>query len=280
MKKCISILAALAFCASPPLGGDLAGGTAAAASIGVGEDGFRVPAGPNNVFDLSGSPIPADFFGPGSDPLLPTIFVEGATGGVDAVVRRLNSTVDLDPPPQTDTIDIEIVALNLVSVSPITVTFNGGQNPQLWDVAVDLSTLTPPPGRMTITKQDPNGGIFKADFLVQPRFTFAEVGNPLNLRLLDTGLEGFLPLPYDLMAPAPAPWSTASPFPPPAPPGGDFFPGVAGGVPQPLVFDVVGSGDRLELVLHPVPEPATFTLLALAGLALGARSLSRRRLCK
>ncbi len=274
MKRYILILAALVFCASPPLAGDLAGASAAAASIGVGDDGFRVPGGPNNVFDLGSSPlpaIPADFFGPGSDPFSDTLLVEGATGGIDTVVSRLTSTVDLDPLPypNTATIDIEIVELNLKSISPITVTFNGGQNPELWDMEVDLSALTPPPplGHMLIDKEHPNGGTFDAVFSVQPRFTFTKVGNPIPIFVLDTGLEGLPPLEYWLMDPLPAPWSTVSPFPFPVPPNGDFFPGVAGGVPQPLVFDA-GGGNRLELVLHAVPEPSALVLLSMAAVAL------------
>jgi hypothetical protein len=284
MKRYILILAALAFCVSPPLAGDLAGdlagGSAAAASIDAGDDGFRVLAGPNSVFDLSVIPIPADFFGPGSDPFSDTILVEGATGEIDTVVSRLDSTGDLDPPPNTATIDIEIVALNLRSLDPITVTFNGGQNPETWDVKVVLSETAPPPGQMEITKEDANGGTFTADFPVQPRFTFTKVEDLGDIRVLDTGLEGSPALQYQLMDPYPAaPWSTVSPFPFPVPPGGYFFPGVTGGNPEPLVFDAGGGDNRLELVLHAIPEPSSLILLSMGAVALLGHAWRRRRWC-
>ena len=51
---------------------------------------------------------------------------------------------------------IEILALNLVSSTPITVTYNGGQTPEQWDVRAVLSnTAVPiwhaPPAIVTLT---------------------------------------------------------------------------------------------------------------------------------
>jgi hypothetical protein len=80
-----------------------------------------------------------------------------------------------------------------VSTNPITVTYSGGP-PQQWDVAVDLSSVGPPPGEMSVTKTHPRGGTFSSQFYVQPRFTFTEVGNPANQRVLDTGIDGRPPV--------------------------------------------------------------------------------------
>jgi len=115
-------------------------------------------------------PIPADFFGPGSDPfsgqvclvglpLGPTPF--GDFGNADTLIQRNVDPFDRCdlPNPMPVTVPIEIVALNLVSSDPITVTFNGGQNPQPWDVMMALSDLVPsPPGQLNVTRDSCNGG--------------------------------------------------------------------------------------------------------------------------
>ena len=235
---------------------------ALAAPIPAGDDGFAVPAGPNNFFTAS---IPADFFEPGSDPFDGTVFFEGYTGGIDTVVRRLDSTIDLDPPPTTDTIDIELVALHLKSIDPIDI-ITAGQ-PESWDVEVGLSgePLPIPPGEMTITKTHPNGGTFFSTFWVQPLFTFTRVvpvGD--DIRVLDTGLDGWPPLLFQLFAPNPAPWNDDIPN------SDDFVPGFDGTVIHPLIFQTAG-GDRLTLN---TPEPSCF-LLAVIG--LGMVSCLRRR---
>ncbi len=156
-------------------------------------------------------PIPADFFGPGSDPFVGQVDFIGLEidppnlGSTSTLIQRTGDPfLPPDPPGGPPvTIPIEIVELSLRSVSPITVTFNGGQNPESWDLEVDLSVVTPPLGTMTVTKTHANGGTFDASFRVQPRFTFTEVGNPGNVRVLDTGLEG---IPPNLLVIAVARW--------------------------------------------------------------------------
>jgi carbonic anhydrase/acetyltransferase-like protein (isoleucine patch superfamily) len=100
------------------------------------------PGGASSV-DLD---IPADFFGAGSDPFQGRVDLRGVpleTGGpfelgdTDTVIRRPD---DAQVPCDGTRVQvpIEIVQLSLVSVAPITVTENGGQNPTLWDVRVGL----------------------------------------------------------------------------------------------------------------------------------------------
>ena len=133
-------------------------------------------------------PIPADFFGPGSDPFFDIFPVEGSGSNsgfgpsdfefssslfdsslfslflgsdvsladTDTVVER-QGAANLPIIGSMDTIPIEIVELNLVSTSPITVTFNGGQNPEQWDVEVQLSNPQAP-GTMTLTRTGPSSG--------------------------------------------------------------------------------------------------------------------------
>lgn len=155
--------------------------------------------GPENNLVQFGSPsippIPADFFGPGSDPFIGTVVYQGVpiepgiTGDADTVVERAGDPVlPIDPLGAMGTIPIQIVALELRSVSPITVTFNGGMDPEQWDVDITLSDVPSPPGQLTATKTDPNGGSFDATLPVQPRFIFTKVGDPDQVQAIDTGL--------------------------------------------------------------------------------------------
>jgi len=157
----------------------------------AGDDAWATPCGASG-FDFSTPPIPADFFGPGSDPFDQGVSLGGDGTGADTAIRRLNDMC-LDDPPSIATTSIEIVELNLVGCEPITVTFNGGQNPEEWHVAMGLSDVSPPPGQMTVTKTHCNGGTYTSDLFVQPKFIFTRVDNPSDVRVLDTGLEGIPP---------------------------------------------------------------------------------------
>ena len=97
------------------------------------------------------------------------------------------------------TIPIEIVALSLRGLSPTTVTFNGGQNPQPWDVEVDLSpTGNTPLGSMTATKTHANGGTFDASFFIVPRFRFTQIDPPGLVRVFDFDTRGIAPFQLDI----------------------------------------------------------------------------------
>ena len=97
--------------------------------------------------DFSGEPLPAGFFGPGSDPFDGVIYLEGVPfdsfGGynglwpTDTIVERKE---EAGIPEFPDTIEIEIVALELKSVEPITVTYDG-MDPELWDMTVSRDGL-------------------------------------------------------------------------------------------------------------------------------------------
>ncbi len=122
-----------------------------------GIDLWQTPGGgaTRQVFTPA-SPIPAGLFdacgiaGRTSDPLAPTIVYAGLPlttspagilGATDSIVRR-NAAANIPSPGGSATIPIELVALSLVSTNPITVTWNGGTHPELWDVRADA--LEPP----------------------------------------------------------------------------------------------------------------------------------------
>ena len=113
-----------------------------------------------------------------------------SVGDADTVVRRPGPAM---PNPDA-TVPIEIVALNLVSVQPIRVTFNHGASSSLWK----LNVTAPAPqqqGQITIHDPDANpGGTFDSQLPVTPRLTFTRLSdgqkcylNPGTLSLQSSG---------------------------------------------------------------------------------------------
>ena len=184
----VSVLAiALTVIVAPP---DTQGG------IPPGDDCFRTQCGGGTRFSFCDSALPADFFGPGSDPFTGSVEMgrgENGSNEPDTVARRLQAMELEGPFPAQGSTPIELVQLNLVSCNPITVTFNDGQNAQQWNVAATLSETVLEPGTMTVTKTDAAGGTFTAEFPVQPVFTFTRVADPREVKVLDTGSESLPP---------------------------------------------------------------------------------------
>ena len=162
-----------------------------------------------------GGPIPADFFGAGSDSYIGTVCLQGVPLGVtpwgdfgtaDTVIERDADPFDRCslPSPTPQTVEIKIVALSLASIAPITVTYGGGP-PEEWDVTLDLSTVTPDPtGSLTATKTHCNGGMYTSQLNVMPRFTFTKVGDPGTQEVFDMGVAGLPPI-HLIQSPA-DPW--------------------------------------------------------------------------
>ena len=172
--------------------------------INAGLDFYTTPSGGGTNADFGATPIPAGFFGPGSDPFTGNVILGGSPlstsppgliDPVNTIVRRL-ATVDLSGPGDIETIPIELVALSLTSVNPITVTYNGGQNPELWRVGVSVSQSQPEPvGTLTATA-GPCGGVggtFDATLPVLPRFTFTRLNDGM-VGVFDYGTQGLPPI--------------------------------------------------------------------------------------
>ena len=170
-----------------------------ATNVLPGYDLFTTPPNSNTFVQFVSFPIPADFFGPGSDPFYGRIDLQGTPmntvppgvfGPTDTIIRRLDAAT-LPSCGSSDIVPIEIVALNLVSVNPITVTYYGGQSNEFWDVDVCLSASAPQPtGAMRINHDCDAGGTFSSTLFVLPKFTFTQVINPQDMRILDFGAEG------------------------------------------------------------------------------------------
>ena len=130
--------------------------------------------------------LPADFFGSGCSAFNGRVFLQGVpipsfdpgTGPVsgleptDTIVERLPP----DAGPFPDTIEIEIVAMELKSISPITVTCPGTEN---WDLDVSVPPLDPNQvqGTMTITHTTNQGGTFDSTLPIRPLLTFTRQGD-------------------------------------------------------------------------------------------------------
>ena len=156
-----------------------------------------------HTFGVAGSPaLPADFFGDGSDAFTGSVCLEGVDlgfpefPGADTIIERASDPFDVCTTPSElpVTVPIQVVALSLRSVSPITVSFNGGATTETWDVFVDLSTVPSPTGSLTVHKTHCNGGVFTSTLPVQPRFTFTNTDTPTETAELDTGLVGLDPI--------------------------------------------------------------------------------------
>ncbi|MDO8629490.1 MAG: hypothetical protein Q7R41_03265, partial [Phycisphaerales bacterium] len=127
--------------------------------------------------------IPAGFFDPGSDPFSGDVNMQ--PGPNDTLIQRSGAIV-CPIVGLCNVVQTEIVALDLVSASPITVT---GGGPPSWNVKVGLSVMPQSLGTLTATKTHANGGTWDAVIHVLPRLTFTEVGNPGNVKTIDYGLE-------------------------------------------------------------------------------------------
>ena len=118
-----------------------------------GSEGYKTNSG--NIQFGSGSAlpsIPSGFFGPGSDPFEGQVALKSGTSGptTDTTITRQPGKIrEYD---HTCTVPVEMVSLNLVSTSPITVTF-GGIVESFFDVFVSLSA-PPSTGQMTIQEDD------------------------------------------------------------------------------------------------------------------------------
>ncbi len=138
--------------------------------------------------------IPADFFEPGSDPFDGTVALRGDTlnttgdlGPTDTIVKRLRA-VEFDGCGSSDEVETQIIALDLVSTEPITVTYEFG-DPEQWDVKVCLSeSALQPLGTTILNWICQEGGTFTAYIPVIPKFIFTRIPDGL-IRVLDYGAD-------------------------------------------------------------------------------------------
>lgn len=194
-----TLAAAVSLLASAP--------AASAANVVLDGDDFLVTISESTNWEIT---VPAGFFDTGSDAFSEVVEFEGVPidpgtfGDVDTVVRRLDDA-NVTTIVSSDTVDIEIIALRMKSIDPITVTYGGG-SPELWDVDVCLRNVTQDTGTMLITRQSEFGGVAEPELPVKVVLTFSRLPP-------DSALQQTLDV-DDTLAPAdPVPWlEDSSPF--------------------------------------------------------------------
>ena len=230
---------------------------AGALDIGFGSDYLHTPGGGPSFFDFGGPIGAVDFQGLPLDP--------ATLGNTDTIVRRQDGCVFFFG---SCDIEIEMVALSLVSVAPVNV---GGT---FFDVFVDLDPGGLSLGEMTIHHDNPDNGTpapegtFSSDLLVFFRASFTEVGGSggNDFQVLDAlslqgqGLWSHEPEPGALLVTAPpATDGEANHHPLLILQGLEDFHLVE----SPAVH--TGAGHRHTVVAaSQVPEPASLALLCLA----------------
>ncbi len=191
-------------------------------TIPPGYDYFETKAGTSwQQFggDSEIPPIPADFFFPGSLPWEGTIElraqpIPGYCGAVDTVVERLE---EADLAGGSDTIQVELKELSLMSVEPIGVRGPSGEVESFFDVFTELSSTTPSTGQMTIYGTHAEGGyaVMSATggggISVYPRFSFFEVWPSSTAKGVVDPIVWEPPDPLLLETYAPMPWQYEEP---------------------------------------------------------------------
>lgn len=150
--------------------------------IPAGDDKFETTNNGETYHNFQASPIPANFFDPGSNAYSGVVPLEGVPipgqGDVDTIIHR---NQDVFTPGSTS---ITMTALSLKGINPITVTYTGGGS-ESWTVRVGLSDFQASTGTMSFS----SGSSFDSSLKVWPKFTFTRVSDGA-VRVLDTGGSG------------------------------------------------------------------------------------------
>ena len=153
---------------------------AAGTFIPEGDDEFETTGNGETYHNFQADPVQAGFFGTGSDAYTGVVPLVGVPlpnhGNIDTVIHRGGCF------STPCSVGVQMTSLSLAGINPITVTYNGGNNPESWTVAVSLSTLTSSSGSMSIN----DGGTFDSTLKVYPKFTFTRVSDN-TVKVLDTG---------------------------------------------------------------------------------------------
>lgn len=154
--------------------------------IPAGNDEFETTGNGETYHNFQASPVPAGFFGTGSQQyagLVPLVGVplNPAVSDTDTIIHR---NQNVQSPGSTT---ISMTALNLAGINPITVSYNDNHT-ESWTVKVNLSDTKASGGSMSFNS---DGSAFDSSLSVFPKFTFTRVSDGAT-RVLDTGGSGGL----------------------------------------------------------------------------------------
>lgn len=200
--------------------------------------------GNESYINFACQPLPADFFGPGSDPFDGRVAVQGdpfdtfggfgALSPTDTIWERLADTGETFPAM----IPVEVVKMSLVSAEPLLISFDGGMAPpQVWAMRVQVQDGEPDqgPGTMNVRHEGIDGGTFDMQLNVVVDLIFTQLDPPGGMTAT---YEDYGPLEYQAVG---EPWChTANPLDVPSgqvviqKPGltTNFFPGIVCGPPR------------------------------------------------
>jgi hypothetical protein len=152
--------------------------------IQAGNDEFETTANGETYHNFQASPVPAGFFGTGSQQYAGSVPLVGVplqplVNDVDTIIHRNQDVVT----PGSTT--ITMTAMNLKSINPITVSYNDGHT-ESWSVKVNLSDFQTSGGSMSFNS---DGSSFDSSLKVWPKFTFTRVSDGAT-KVLDTGGSG------------------------------------------------------------------------------------------
>ena len=152
--------------------------------IQAGNDEFETTGNGETYHNFQASPVPAGFFGAGSNQyagLVPLVGVplNPQVNDTDTIIHR-NS--DVITPGSTT---INMTALNLAGINPITVSYQDNHT-ETWTVRVNLSDVKASGGSMSFNS---DGSAFDSSLSVFPKFTFTRVSDGAT-KVLDTGGSG------------------------------------------------------------------------------------------
>lgn len=160
---------------------------AADSAVRNGIDVWYTSGNGGTYIDFSRTPIPADFFCPGSAPLVSTVTLKGdpvVVGGgsrpsaADTIVQRLDDAVFNKDGIATTRLQVR--ALQLASVAPIETSCGR------YELKVGLDGKQPVT-TMTIRRQGPTGGTYLAPLSLETKLQFVPAGGatgrPLTLSL-------------------------------------------------------------------------------------------------
>jgi PEP-CTERM motif len=221
--------------------------------------------------------LPADFFGPGSEPFTGNIPLKGSKILQNVVLARTSGAV-FSPPLAPQDIPLEMVELNLASIQPIVVNYSNGLAEQ-WDLTINLNRNENSSCWIRVAHNvsgEPDGGAILPvdsffDIFAEVTFTHAPPSGAPRHRF-------FAIVDRTQLNTSDATWAHQHS----SIAGGanrEFIPGADPGDPlaplQVLFFE--GSGLDLPLrVTNVVPEPSSMTLVALGTAALIAVGFRRR----